>query len=242
MKKITFEFLKDMVLKEVDKSPTSVTGGKTPVAGAHLRLFSDGSIYPSRELVELHTLEYQPKNVDQPENGYDVFLSSEWDQYLNLNANAVPFICIAPTSKHNLKVDLFAQTKYDKEGNPKSSVLNQKTTSGLHLIKLLEQVYLNDPETESIFEGSVYVDLRIVLDKPLTPSKTGIYNIPKILVKGKKAGKKSYCRREHLTIYPLEIVEKGAPEKVKETPAQVPSKNEAALPTDDVAAALFQGN
>lgn len=224
MKKISFDFLKTMEIKEIEKSPLSSPTSKLPEAGAHLRLFADGSLYPSKELVELHKLEYQPRESANPENGYDVFTSTEWEQYGNSAANAVPFVCLALVSKHEPRVSLFSQTKYNDDKTPKSSVLTQKTTAGEDLIKALSAVYLEKPE-DNLFEGKPYLDLVIGLDTPLTKSATGIYHIPKVTVKGKDAGKPSYARRENIQIFPLMIVE--APVQAAPAPAPVKSAAEA---------------
>jgi hypothetical protein len=227
MKKITFDFLKTMELKEIEKAPASATPEKTPAPGAHLRLFADGSIYPSKDLVEAHKLEFQNKDSVLVANGYDVFVSSDWAQYNNTSKNAVPFVCVALVSKHADKVDLFSQVRYD--GNvPKSSVLNQKTAAGQTLIDALSKVYLDNPETENIFGNKTYVDLKIVTEAPLHVSPTGIYHIPKVVERGKDAGKPTYVRRENIQIFPVSIVTPA-----EEVPQPVPAKAESA------AAALF---
>jgi hypothetical protein len=228
MKKITFDFLHTMEVKDIEKAPTSATTvEKTPAPGAHLRLFADGSIYPSKELVAAHHLEFQPKDSVKVANGYDVFVSTDWSQYNNTSPNAVPFVCLALTSKHMDKVDLFSQVRY--EGNtPKSSVLNQKTAAGTALINALSKVYLDNPETESIFGNKSYVDLVIMINSPLHTSPTGIYHIPKVVERGKDAGKPTYTRRENAQIFPVAILEEAV-----EVAVEAPAKKTTA------AAALF---
>jgi hypothetical protein len=206
MKKITFDFLKTMEIKEVEKTPLSSPTSKIPGANAHLRLFADGSLYPSKELVQLHNLEFQPQESANAENGYDVFTSTEWEQYGNSAANAVPFVCLALVSKHEARVSLFSQTKYNADKTPKSSVLTQKTNAGQELIDALSKVYLEKPE-DNLFEGKPYLDLVIGLTTPLTKSATGVYHIPKVIAKGKDAGKPTYVRRENIQIFPVMIVE-----------------------------------
>lgn len=201
MKKITFEFLETMPLKEIDKSPISgVLGGKTPAGDADFRLFSDGTIYPSENLIKLANLEFQKKGSGIEENGYDVFLSTDWDQY----SGTVKFPCIALVSKHLKKVDLFSRTKHADDGTPKSSVRNLKSTQGEGLIKILEQCYCEN--NESIFNNT-FIDLKINTQHPVQQTNNKIYNIPKKILKGKDAGKPDYVRRENIIIYPLEIVE-----------------------------------
>ncbi len=237
MKKITFDFLKTMEIKEIEKSPLTPAASKLPGANAHLRLFADGSLYPSKELVELHNLEFQPQGSALPENGYDVFTSAEWAQYGNAAPNAVPFVCLALVSKHEPRVNLFSQTKYNADTTPKSSVLTQKTTAGEDLIAALNAVYLDKPE-ESIFGTKPYVDIVIGLTNPLTKSTTGVYHIPKMIVKGKDAGKATYVRRENIQIFPIMIIEEEVAAKVA-----VPAPAVVAVPavntTAKAAAAMF---
>jgi len=201
MKKISFDFLATMPLKEIDKTPANVTGGKTPVAGADFRLFADGSIYPSSQCITRDNLEFQNKDSGLPEYGYDVFMSTDWGQY----TGDIKFPCIARVSKHLDKVDLFARTKYNADGTPKSSILNLQTTQGDELIKYLEEAYCE--EGESLFGSRTHVDLKINFNAPLQETPNKIYNLPKKLKRGKDAGKPSYIRRENIIIYPLEVVE-----------------------------------
>jgi len=223
MKKITFDFLKNMELKEIEKAPVNAPNSKTPAPGAHLRLFADGSLYPSAELVALHNLEYQPLESDKPENGYDVFVSTDWGQY----TGTVPFVALALVSKHEPKVSLFSQTKYNEDKTPKSSVLTQKTTAGEELIKALSTVYLEKAD-DNLFENKAYLDLALVLDQPVNKTATGVYHLPKVIAKGKDAGKPSYVRREHVQIFPLTIVEETTAPVVAEAPAKKKAEPTAA--------------
>ena len=229
MKKITFDFLKNMELKEIEKTPVSSPNSKVPAPGAHLRLFADGSVYPSAELVALHHLEYQPTDSDQPEMGYDVFVSTDWGQY----TGAIPFVALALVSKHEPKVSLFSQTKYNDDKTPKSSVLTQKTTAGEELIKALSAVYLEKPE-DNLFENKAYLDLALLLDQPLAKTTSGVYHLPKTVVKGKDAGKATYVRRENIQIFPLTIVEESVNQ-----PATPVVKAEPVNNTEKAAAAMF---
>lgn len=240
MKKIIFDFLATMPLKEIDKSPSNVVGGKTPVAGADFRLFADGAIYPSSQCITRDNLEFQNKDSGLPEYGYDVFLSTDWGQF----SHSVKFPCIARVSKHLDKVDLFARTKYNADGTPKSSILNLQTTQGDDLIKYLEESYCE--EGESLFGSRAYVDLKINFNSPLQETTNKIYNLPKKVKRGKDAGKPSYIRRENIIIYPIEIVEApvtaattatAAPAATPVTPAP-PQTGSPAVP-QDIAEKIF---
>lgn len=199
MKKISFDFLDSMPLKEIDKSPVSVVGGKLPAAGADFRLFADGSIYPSQDLIQKDQLEFQAKESGIPEYGYDVFLSTDWSQY----PGTVKFPCIAKVSKHEPRVDLFGQLKYNKDSTPKSSVMTMRSTQAEDLIRYLEESYCDAGET--LFAHRTYVDLKINTARPMKTANQ-IYNLPKVVAKGKNAGQKSYTRRENIVVYPLEII------------------------------------
>lgn len=234
MKKISFDFLKDMPLKEIDKSPVNVNGGKSPAAGADFRLFADGSIYPSLERIKQDQLEFQNKDSEATEFGYDVFLSTDWSQF----TSTIKFPCIAKVSKHLPKVDLFSRSKYNKDGTPKSPLLNVKSTQGEDLIKYLEESYCEPGE--SLFAGRTYVDLKINYTTPLPETATKIYNLPKRLLKGAEAGKMVYSRRENIIIYPLEIVESSTATTPHTTKTESASNTITgkAVP-DDVAKAVF---
>lgn len=219
MKKISFDFLATMPLKEIDKSPSNVAGGKSPIPGADFRLFADGSIYPSSACVFRDNLEFQNKDSGLPEFGYDVFLSTDWGQY----NSPVKFPCITKVSKHADKVALFARTKYNKDGTPKSSILNLQTSQGEDLIEYLKESYLEPGE--ALFAHRTFVDLKINFNTPVLETANKIYNLPKKVLRGKDAGKASYVRRENIVVYPLEIID-NAPVSV-----QVPTSNGAVIST-----------
>ena len=168
---------------------------KTPI-DADIRLFADGSCYPSKTLVEEFQLNYQNKDANLPEYGFDIFETSRWGMW-PIDEH---FVMISQVSKHAKKVDLFGQCTYDENGNPRVNVLDQgSSTFGKRLINMLENTY-----NEKLFEnGEAFVDLLIVRDQPVSPTGNGIYNIPKLVVKGDKAGTYTYERRENITVFPL---------------------------------------
>ena len=198
MSKPKLDLLATIQLKEI----TGVVGSriskvqKVPL-DADIRLFADGSCYPSKALVEEFQLEYANKGSDAPEYGFDIFETSKWSMWPENTDN---FVMIAQVSKHAKKVDLFGKVTYDDQNQPRASVLNQGAgTFGKRLIGMLETTY-----GEELFKsGNSFVDLIIVRDSPISPAPNNIYNIPKLIVKGDKAGTYTYERRENLTIYPL---------------------------------------
>lgn len=209
----SFDFLNDFELEEVSASSTGAKFGgvdKNP-ASADIRLFADGRVYPSVELVKEFNLEYCKKDSADTEMGFDVFETHHWGQYQSAKkayekrtGRKMPeMLIISPVSKHSPKVSLFGSTTYDKDGKPKSSVLSQgAATFGKELIDMINTV-----EGEDVFEdGKMFVDLKINRDQPLPKTRNGIYNIPKKVTKGKNAGKISYTRRENTEFYPLTLV------------------------------------
>jgi len=212
-----FDFLDDLELEEVTgrNSAGGVKFGgidKNPV-DADLRLFPDGSMYPSKELVKEFNLEYQPKDSTNPEYGFDIFSSKHWGQYqtakkaykAKTGKDMPEIIVISPVSRHSAKVDAFGKTTYKKDGSPKSSVIDQgASTFGKQMIdEIFPEVLGKDP----FAEGKAFIDLKINRENRIPSTQNGIYNIPKKLVKGKDAGKFSYTRRENAMFYPLTVVE-----------------------------------
>jgi len=191
-----FDFLKNTTLNKVESDVriTGKTGGrkatpKVPDNGASLRLFKDGSIYPSLEAVGKYDLEYAGNSG----NGFDVIDSRVWSQYPQ---DATPVLFIAAVPKKSGLVDLFASAKEEK-----TSVLTQGSkTFGPELQVMIEGVY-----GVQLFEnGEKYVDLVIVEDVEL-PALDGIYNVPKMITKGENKGQMTTKRRENITVNPLAL-------------------------------------
>lgn len=203
MNKPKLDLLASLQLKEVTGSAgLRMTKSQKNPTNADIRLFADGSCYPSEALVEEFQLEYQDKDSDKPEYGFDIFETAKWGMW----PASEHFVMISQVSKHAKKVDLFSKTSYDKDGHSRSSVLDQgASTFGKRLIEMLEQTY-----NEKLFaNGNSFVDLNIVRDSPVGSTRNGIYNIPKMIVKGEKAGTYSFERRENITVYPLLIDEES---------------------------------
>lgn len=203
---MNFDFLKNTTLTVVEKTVAKSSTGKTamqrnPTNGASLRLFKDGSVYPSMDAVTKYNLEYSnfvPNNntLGYEEyvtpNGFDVIDSRKWSQY---PSNAQPVVFIAAVPKKSGLVDLFASAKV--EG---TSVMTQGSkTFGLELITMLQEVY-----NVELFTTQKWVDLTIV-DNVELPSLDGIYNVPKTVAKGENKGMVTTKRRENITVNPLAL-------------------------------------
>lgn len=216
-----FSFLEGLELTEVQASATR--GGKKAnpnPENADLRVFATGEVYPSLALTEEFNLEYQPEGSTEVENGLDLIDSNQWDML----PDGVPqFLAVAVVSKGEArKPHLFGKSRKGEDGNPIHSVNDQgSAASGKALIAALAATL--DFE---FAEGQSFVDLNIDREH-LLASPNGIYNLPRVQMKGEKAGTLTFVRRENCAIYPMtiagettEIVEETAVEEDIELPVE----------------------
>ena len=192
------DFLKNasLVVQEETVTKTRLftkTASRNP-ENADLRIYANGSVYPSKELVAEFQLQYQPKNSENPGYAFDVIVSSEYGACKDFKRN---ILMIAAVEKNQPKVDLFSSTVYDKEGNPIADVMTQgSNTFGKQLLEKLKEV-----EGITLEEGK-FVDLLIIREYPFkTPND--IYLLPKTVSRGEHKGELTYIRRENITLYPL---------------------------------------
>lgn len=198
---MNLDFLNEISLEVTPQKETQARTAvdKAPTNGAHLRLFKDGRIYPSQELVDEYNLEYVAKG-EEVGQGFDIV---DTQNFPNYPEGSPRILMIAYTSKDNPKVDLFGSTGYNEDGTPKSSVTSQGTsTTGKWLIPLLEEVY----DVELFPEGVRYVDLMINTEFELT-TPNNIYHMPKTVTRGEKKGEVTYVRRTDTALCPLTIME-----------------------------------
>ena len=191
-------FLNDISLTKTEARTRSASIDTTPADGTHLRLFSDGRIFPAAQIVEDHSLEYVARE-EEVGNGYDIIDTDHFPNYPKGNPRIV---MIALVSKDAPKVDLFGSVGYDKSnGEAKSSVLTQgSSTTGKWLITLLEEVY-----GEELFpEGTRFVDLVINTDFGIT-TPNNIYQFPKFTNRGPNKGEVKYQRRTDTELWPLTV-------------------------------------
>lgn len=224
------DFLEGVTLEEVTKSPRK-SGGKKEwnPSGMGIRVFKDGRVFPSEELVNKFNLEYPERTantdadskkeydfVGGPGNGFDLVDSRSWAQY----KGDKHFLALAVVPKDQPKVDLFSTTRYDEEtGKPVSSVLDQgsATFGKSTLIDALREVY-----GTQFGEKQDYIDLKVETGFNLKSlSANGIFLFPKKVSRGKDAGKDDYQRRENVDIFGLVPVAM----EVKENITNVPSSN-----------------
>jgi len=164
---------------------------------ADLRVFKDGSVYPSAALVNEFNLGYQKKDAVEKGFGFDVFLSREYPNTQNWPKEH-QVILIASIKKDAGKVDLFSSTGYDESGEPLSDVMTQgANTFGKTLLEWVKETYGEEPTEEKN-----YVDLVIARGNALA-TDTGIYYVPKRVSRGEEKGKVTIVTRENLTLFPL---------------------------------------
>lgn len=195
-----FSFLNEVevITPEKETRANVAKTDKYPTEGAVIRVWANGNIFPSPELVATLGLEYSSiavvDGVTEPTGkGLDVFAFSKMP---NAPQVAQDCIMISAVAKSAPKVDLFGSCKYDEAGQPKSSVLTQGGgTFGEEFIALIKEVY--DIE---IPKGT-YLDLEVKLD--ISPKVSPIVYLPKIVDRGPKKGQPDVARRENITIHPL---------------------------------------
>jgi len=194
-------FLNEISLTKTEARVRSASVDTTPAEGAHLRLFSDGRIFPASQLVEDHSLEYVAKG-EEVGNGFDIVDTLNYPNYPQDNPRLV---MIALVSKDSPKVDLFGSVGYSPEGGaPKTSVLTQgSSTTGKWLIEMLQEVY----GVKDLFEQERYVDLVINTDFSLT-TENNIYHFPKRINRGDNKGDITYQRRTDTALWPLTMIER----------------------------------
>lgn len=186
--------------KVAERTSTKIT--RTP-EGMSLRVYKDGSVYPSVALVEQFNLEYGNRVAESEEalaaeQGLDLFLAHDLP---NFNKEIPNAILVAPVAKSEAKVDLFKTTEYNEDGTPKTSVLTQApTTFGKNsLIPMLEIVL--GKESSEIFAEAKYVDIQVETSITLPIAGDFVY-LPKKTVRGENKGQLQLIRRGKLSIYP----------------------------------------
>lgn len=210
------DFLSKITVDDtVDKKPRSGGGKRKQVTpeGLAIRIFRDGSLYPSQELIAKFSLEYSAKDTEVVGFGFDVVDTDLFPKF----GTPQRLVIISPVSKSAPKVDLFGTTNYitDPEegvvGSPTASVATQgsKTFGADSLIPLLEEVYglkFYKPatETEAEVEGADFYDLSLVAN-PSTdqPWSFSVAHVPKKVSRGKDKGSVTTIRRENVSFYVL---------------------------------------
>lgn len=214
------DFLQTLQFVEVAKNVVVRTskGDLCPTEGHTLRVWSDGSIYPSMSLVKDYNLEYQTAEMledietfpNGEGNGLEIFNIRDWVNIPEAQRAMAPnLLLVSVTPRTYSKLDIFANVKRE-QGVPKYSVSEQGATTygSTKLLPLLKEVY------GVTVEKGEYVDLEIVTSKNqkhIAPN--GIFVFPKTVVSKKdKTETVAQETRKGVDIFPLVIKS-----KVKET-------------------------
>lgn len=217
------DFLKDIKLEAIKKgAPTKPSVVKLPV-DAHIRVFANGKVYPSKAFAESMSLEFVAKQVlvegskaEVIGNGMDIFSSVNWGMVEGQFPKGMILLFAYIVPKSYAKVDLWANTKYDDDGIPKASVFTQgnSTFSRVQLLPMLTEAYGID------WTITEHVDLVLSVDNVMvSPNK--MYDIPKVISGGAKKGELGFQRRQNIDIYPLvvhNVVTSGIPAGPVKTP------------------------
>lgn len=227
-------FLKSGTVEEVAKAAAGVRSKqRNPNPGiVAIRIFKDGSVFPSKAAVDKFDLEYRSAVISKeaiPLKEGQVLKEGETQKFRNIyefpsgTGNGLDVIAtkkstqiklgkdvifVAVTPKGAGKVDLFSSTNYNEDGTPKTSVMDQGavTFGDKILLNLLMEDY-----GIILSEEKPYVDLMI--SETITEG-TEVFNVtehfsrpillvPKTVARGDDKGKDDYERRENVKVYLL---------------------------------------
>lgn len=225
------EFLKkaSIVSIEATKSATArtTTAKNRNPETADIRIYKDGSVYPSAALVAEFNLAYVGKDVEPKGSAFDVFKTTDCPHMASWGKDDKA-IFITAVDRKLPKTDLFSGSKYQDDGSPKSDVLTQgSNTFGTDtLLPALKEVYGIEPNEEG------FIDLVIMRDASLKTDNE-IYYIPKVISRGADKGKADLLRRENLTLFPLVPV--AMTEEVEEAPTVPVPAAKAKVATPELA-------
>lgn len=189
----SFDFLDGMLFAD-DKVKAKCP--ESDLSGLKLRVYENGEVIPSRELVEKFNLEY-----GEGSSGVDIFLAHSWGAYDKTKPNLLFFTAVPRTEA---KISLFSKE------TPDGSIMTSKFKSS----ELVTNLRALDADVFNIGKRAnynsskrkAYVDIEIVVDKPIT-TQDNIYYVPKTISRGPDKGKETYVRRENITLYPIMLPE-----------------------------------
>jgi hypothetical protein len=214
-------FLKNVEVKEVAVKARAerVKLDKSPVMGAHFRVYKNGRIFTADATAVEYSLEFGQKTElvipgkDSDEDkvkeitagcGLDIFSSENWQMI----ATPAPMLFIAIVPRNgNPKIDVYGSTSYDDDGEPKRSI-HSNTVSSFGkdwLVPQLETLYGID------FEEVDFVDLvmntEYGIEAPKTPNGDRMYSIPKTVSRGDNKGDLVFLTRKNVLVFPLTVFE-----------------------------------
>lgn len=177
-----------------------------------LRVWKDGSVFPSEVLVKWFHLDYAKKDAASKGNGLDVFSSAQFPIFKTPKT----LILLNVVDKEMSKIDLFGTTGYDEDDNPTTSVLDQgaPTFGKKTLLPLIKEVYGVEPnETGFIDLILLGADGLEAVEPFKLPDGKTLCHVPKTVSRGDKQGEGSYIRRENprlYALYPATLMEEEA--------------------------------
>jgi hypothetical protein len=198
------DFLATATVADVAETAASRKGGprkqRNP-EGLAIRIFKDGSIWPSTELVSKFDLEYTNKGEMQQGCGFDIIDTNLYPTF----QVGKRVILISPVNRKAGKVDIFASTTYNDDDTPKSSVLDQgaKTFGKETLLPMLKDVYDIELTDDKEWEDLMVVAHPVTNEPWTLPNGRQIAYIPKTISRGDAKGQVSTVRRELPTFYVL---------------------------------------
>ena len=229
------DFLATATVADVAEKEVARKGGprkqRNP-EGLAIRVFRDGSVYPSAQLVDKFQLEYRHKENEVQGNAFDVIDTALYPTF----QVGKRILIISAVDKTAPKNDLFGSVGYDETGVPLLSVMEQgsKTYGKDSLIPMIEEIYGikfyvpavaakaadgDKPAVEAQAEqaGVQFVDLELIAN-PATnepwslPNGKTVTYIPKKVSRGDAKGTVSTIRRENPAYYafiPAAVVHEG---------------------------------
>lgn len=203
-----------------DERPRKSGGSRkewNPTEGLTIRLWKNGEVYPSQELVDQFELEYKNRLSDEevaaikagtmnkpfPGNAFDVADTADFPAFQSpdrlLIINVVP--------KDTAKVDLFGSVGYKETMEPLMSVMDQgaATFGKDSLIPMIQEIYGIELTEENPFIDLVFVG-KNGPEKPepfRMPAGKTLAFFPKKVARGEKKGTLTVERRENPEIYVL---------------------------------------
>lgn len=248
------DFLKDISLDEseiIKAAKSKGTGGGrkkdwNPTYANTIRIWKDGSVFPSADLVELFDLEYKARPIVaadapdldengkkiekwiQPGNAFDVFDSAEFPAFKSPQR----FIIANVVGKGAGKADLFASVTWDAlTGEPENSVMDQgaNTFGKSDFLGLLKDIYGIELSDDLPYADLVLLDSKGELkDTPPQPFKLvgdkKIAFVPKKVSRGDAKGSLTVVRREDPWLFVLYPLVKIHPEMGYKKPEPKPEK------------------